>query len=40
VEREPALRRAWQQGWSDAFEREEEDEEPLPESFLSLEDQT
>ena len=38
VEREAALRRAWQMGWQDAFDREDEDEEPLPAEWLSLED--
>lgn len=38
VQAEPRLRRAWQMGWSDCFDRDEEDDEPLPESWLSLAD--
>ena len=37
VEREPVLRRAWNLGWNDAFDREDDDEEPLPADFLDLE---
>jgi hypothetical protein len=37
-EREPHLRRCWQRGWSDAFDREEDDEQPEDEEWLSLGD--
>jgi hypothetical protein len=33
----PALNRAWTLGWSEAFDREEEDDEPLPADWLDLE---
>lgn len=37
VEDEPRLRRCWQLGWQDAFDREDEDDEPLPAEWLCLE---
>jgi hypothetical protein len=38
IEREASLRRAWCIGWEHAFDREDDDEEPLPANWLSLED--
>ena len=37
IENEPALRCAWQMGWQDAFDREDDDDEPLPADWLDLE---
>lgn len=33
-----AQRRYWFEGWQECFEREDEDDEPLPEEWLSLDD--
>ncbi len=38
VEREVGLRRAWQAGWQDAFDRDDDDDQPLPADWLDLQE--